>query len=377
MSTRPFIHDDFLLGTRTSRRLYHEFAAPEPILDYHCHLSPRDIAENRQFSNLFEIWLAGDHYKWRAMRANGVPERFCTGDAAPREKFQAWAETVPHTLRNPLYHWTHLELSRYFGIEELLDGASAERIWQRANEQLATLEFSVHGILKKFRVTALCTTDDPADDLGYHAAITQSGLPTKVLPAFRPDAALNVNRPEFFNAWLNRLSKADRTERNSGASEGHRAVEAGAGEPANPTGQSEISSLSDLLETLRRRADFFHARGCRLSDHGLERCYADPCTDAEAAAIFDAARSGTPATHQEHAHFASYLMFFLGQLYAERNWTMQLHLGALRNNNTRLFETVGPDTGFDSIADMPQAASLTAFLNRLDAEELSSAHHSV
>ena len=364
MSTRPFIHDDFLLGTRTARRLYHDFAAPEPIFDYHCHLSPRDIAENRQFANLFEIWLAGDHYKWRAMRANGVAERFCTGDGTPREKFQAWAETVPHTLRNPLYHWTHLELSRYFGIEELLDGASAERIWNRANEQLATPEFSVHGILKKFRVTALCTTDDPADDLGYHAAIAQSGLETKVLPAFRPDAALNVNRPAVFNSWLDRLAKADSMERNPAEAS---AVDAGVGESATPSEQSEIGSLSDLLEALRRRADFFHMRGCRLSDHGLERCYAEPCTDAEASAIFDSARNGKPASHQQHAQFASYMMFFLGQLYAERNWTMQLHLGALRNNNTRMFEMVGPDTGFDSIADTPQAAPLTAFLNRLDA----------
>ena len=195
MQPRAFIHDDFLLGTRTARRLYHEFAEPEPILDYHCHLSPRDIAENRQFKNLFEIWLEGDHYKWRAMRSNGVPERFCTGDATPLEKFKAWAATVPHTLRNPLYHWTHLELARYFGITDLLDESNAERIWAQANEQLATPEFSTQGILKKFRVTTLCTTDDPADDLAHHGAIHASGLGTRVLPAFRPDAALAVNRP--------------------------------------------------------------------------------------------------------------------------------------------------------------------------------------
>ena len=339
MNERTFIHEDFLLGTNSARRLYHEFAAPEPILDYHCHLSPRDIAENRQFKNLFEIWLEGDHYKWRAMRANGVPERFCTGDATPWEKFQAWAATVPQTLRNPLYHWTHLELSRYFGITELLDETSAARIWEQANEQLATPELSAHGILRKFRVSALCTTDDPADDLRHHEEIAASHLTTRVLPAFRPDAALAVHRPDFFNSWLARLEQA------SGV---------------------DIATLPDLLDALRRRRDFFHERGCRLSDHGLERCYAEPCAEAEASVIFHAARSGRAVSPSEHAKFASFVMLFLGRLYAERGWTMQLHLGALRNNNARMFRHLGPDTGFDGISDDPQAASLAAFLDRLD-----------
>lgn len=341
MQPRPFIHEDFLLATRTARRLYHEFAEPEPILDYHCHLSPRDIAENRQFKNLFEIWLEGDHYKWRAMRANGVPERFCTGDATPLEKFKAWAATVPHTLRNPLYHWTHIELARYFGITELLNEASAERIWAQANELLVTPEFSTQGLLRKFRVSTLCTTDDPADDLRHHEASAASGSPTRVLPAFRPDAALAVQRPEFFNGWLARLEQA------SGVA---------------------ITRLGDLLEALRARRDFFHERGCRLSDHGLERCSAEPCTEAEAAAIFDRVRSGQAASPAEHAQFASHLMHFLGRLYAERGWTMQLHLGALRNNNARRLRELGPDTGFDSIGDFPQASSLGAFLDRLDGE---------
>ena len=341
MNPRPFIHEDFLLGTRAARRLYHEFAEPEPILDYHCHLSPREIAENRQFKNLFEIWLEGDHYKWRAMRANGVPERFCTGDATPLEKFKAWAATVPHTLRNPLYHWTHLELARYFGITELLDESSAERIWARANEQLATPEFSAQGILEKFRVTALCTTDDPADGLEHHEKIARSGIAARVLPTFRPDAALAVNRPEFFNAWIARLEK---------------------------TADTSIASLTGLLDALRKRRDTFHAHGCRISDHGLERCHAEPCTDAEAAAIFDAARSGRAASPHEHAKFLSFVMLFLGRLYAERGWTMQLHLGALRNNNTRLLRALGPDTGFDSIGDFAQAAPLAAFLSRLDSD---------
>jgi glucuronate isomerase len=341
MNTQPFIHDEFLLGTRTASRLYHEFAAPEPILDFHCHLSPRDIAENRQFTNLFEIWLEGDHYKWRAMRSNGVPERFCTGDATPLAKFKAWAATVPYTLRNPLYHWTHIELSRYFGITELLDETNAERIWERANEKLATPEFSAQGILRKFRVAALCTTDDPADDLRHHDAIAMNGLATQVLPTFRPDSALAVNRPESWNRWLSRLEQASRTD---------------------------IASLAGLLDALRNRRDFFHERGCRLSDHGSERCYAEPCSDMEAAAIFDAARNGKPASPHDHAKFASFLMYFLGGLYAERGWTMQLHLGALRNNSTRLLRQIGPDTGFDSIGDFPQAAALGGFLNRLDGE---------
>jgi glucuronate isomerase len=335
----PFIHDDFLLSTPQARRLYHEFAAPEPIFDYHCHLSPKDIAENRQFRNLFEIWLEGDHYKWRAMRANGVAERFVTGDASPEEKFRAWAKTVPHTLRNPLFHWTHIELLRYFGISELLNEESAGRIWKQANEMLAQPEFSTQGIMQKFRVTTVCTTDDPTDDLRYHAALAKSDLKTQILPAFRPDAALNVHRPEALNAWLTRLEAA--------------------------SGQ-QILWFDHLLSALSSRLDYFHAAGCRLSDHGLERCYAAPCTDKEAAAIFDAARSGRAASHEQCERFASFVMLFLGREYARRGWTMQLHLGALRNNNARLLRELGPDTGFDSIGDFPQASALSAFLNQLD-----------
>src|ERR1044071_5384488 len=226
-----FIHDDFLLSTKASQRLYHEFAAPEPILDYHCHIPPKDIAENRQFKNLFEIWLEGDHYKWRAMRANGVSERYVTGDADPAEKFRAWATTVPHTLRNPLYHWTHLELKRYFDIDELLDEATAVRIWKKANERLAGPDLTVQGILKKFRVQTVCTTDDPVDDLKYHRAAAASGVATRVLPAFRPDKALAVDQPEMFNAWVDQLGRA-------------------AG--------GEIVSLAELLDALKARHEFFH-----------------------------------------------------------------------------------------------------------------------
>jgi len=336
-----FITEDFLLTNPAARRLYRDFAACEPILDYHCHLSPRDIAENRQFRNLFEIWLEGDHYKWRAMRANGVAERYCTGDASPFEKFRAWAATVPYTLRNPLYHWTHLELLRYFGIEELLDESSAARIWERANELLADDSLRPHGILRRFRVTALCTTDDPADDLLWHRAIRDSACPARVFPTFRPDRALRVHLPEEFNPWVARLAASS---------------------------QTEIVSLQNFLDALKRRHDDFHALGGRLSDHGLNHCYAEDCTEEEAAAIFDRARQGRAATAREIALFASYLMLFFGHLDAEKGWTKQLHLGAFRSVNTRRVREVGPDTGFDSIGDWPQARTLGAYLNRLEME---------
>jgi glucuronate isomerase len=337
----PFITEDFLLNNRTAKRLYHTFAEHEPILDYHCHLSPRDIAENRQFQNLTEIWLEGDHYKWRAMRANGVAERYCTGDAPPREKFLAWAETVPYTLRNPLYHWTHLELKRYFGIDDLLDESTAPRIWDQTKATLDTAELRAHGILHRFNVTHLCTTDDPAGDLACHKAIRASGLATRVYPAFRPDQALNVHLPDAFNPWVERLAASS---------------------------NMVIASLQDFTDALRRRHDDFHALGARLSDHGLSQCYANFCDEPTAAAIFDRARQGKPASPEEHAQFASYMMLFFGHLDAEKGWTKQLHLGAYRSANTRRLRQVGPDTGFDSIGDYPQVAALGAFLDRLEME---------
>ena len=334
-----FIHDDFLLTTAAARHLYHDYAAPEPILDYHCHLPPKDIAENRQFANLFEIWLEGDHYKWRAMRANGVAERYCTGDATPYEKFEAWARTVPHTLRNPLFHWTHLELKRYFGIDELLDETTARSIWDRANEQLAGDRLRVHGIFEQFHVRATCTTDDPTDDLRYHRQIAASGLPTKVFPTFRPDKALTVHLPEVFLPWVSKLAAAANVD---------------------------ITNYSRFLDALKSRHDFFHALGGRLSDHGLNHCYADFCSEAEAASIFDRARHGQAASPAEQQQFAANLMLFFGQLDAARGWTKQLHLGARRNNSTRLFRTIGPDAGFDSMGDWSQAEALGAYLDRLD-----------
>lgn len=337
----PFIHEDFLLSTKTARRLYHKYAEAEPIFDYHCHLPPADIAANRRFNNLFEIWLEGDHYKWRGMRSNGVAERFCTGDASPYEKFRAWAATVPHTLRNPLYHWTHLELKRYFGISDLLDEKSADRVWKKANEKLATPALTAQGILKKFKVKVVCTTDDPTDNLEHHRTFAALGHPTRMLPAFRPDKALTVNDPSRFNQWVEKLSQAANVD---------------------------INGFPAFLEALRKRHDYFHSQGSRLSDHGMNHCFADFCDDNTARGIFDKARRGEAVSSQEYSQFATYMMLFFGHLDASKGWTKQLHLGAMRNNNTRLLQQLGPDTGFDSIGDYPQCSALAAYLDRLDQE---------
>ncbi len=337
---RSFIHDDFLLTSKPARDLYHGYAKNEPIFDYHCHLSPQLILENHGFADLAELWLGGDHYKWRAMRANGVNERFCTGDATPREKFQAWAETVPHTLRNPLYHWTHLELKRYFGVDELLDGKSAERIWKKANTQLPKLR--THDLLGKSKVAVVCTTDDPADSLDLHKKIAALGLKTRVYPAYRPDKALNVGDPKAFNPWVEKLGNA---------------------------AHATIKSFDDLLSALKRRHDEFHAVGGRLSDHGLECALSEPCTHAQAKMVFDAARGGRAATPEEAARYGSYLMLEFGKWDAARGWTKQLHLGAMRNNSSRLLGKLGPDTGLDSIGDLPQARALSRYLDTLDATD--------
>ncbi|HET9803974.1 MAG TPA: glucuronate isomerase [Candidatus Acidoferrum sp.] len=334
-----FIHEDFLLHSKTARKLYHDYAEPEPILDYHSHLSAQDIATNRKFANLFEIWLAGDHYKWRAMRANGIAERFCTGDAAPYEKFLAWARTVPFTLRNPLYHWTHFELKRYFGISDLLSEQNAKLIWDRANSLLQTDGLSTQGILRKFTVRAVCTSDDPCDDLSFHNQINKHSLGFRVYPTFRPDKALRVDDSEVFLPWLNRL-----------------------GEAAN----TDISTFNGFLEALTKRHDAFHAVGCRLSDHGLNRCYANPCNEARASAIYDFARTSKAVARPDQEQFASFLMVFFGRLDAGKGWTKQLHLGALRNTSSRGLEALGPDTGFDSTGDWPQATALCSYLDLLD-----------
>jgi len=337
-----FIHDDFLLNNEPARRLYHEYAASEPILDYHNHLPPAEIAGNRQFANLGEIWLEGDHYKWRAMRANGEAEARVTGDASAKEKFLAWARTVPHTLGNPLYHWTHLELSRHFGIDTLLNEETAEEIWETANAKLAQPELSVHGILKQFDVRALCTTDDPTESLDQHKAIAALGISTKVYPTFRPDKAWSVDQPEFFNAWADKLA---------GAADG------------------DTSTLAGFLAALEKRVEDFHAIGSRLSDHSFPYCFDDFPSTTEAARIFDAARAGRAASPAEQRQFGAHVMEHLGKLYAAKGWAMQLHIGPLRSNNTRLLKSLGPDIGCDSIGDWKQAAPLSAFLDRLDRDE--------
>jgi glucuronate isomerase len=336
-----YIHEDFLLHSEAARRLYHGYAAREPILDYHSHLPAADIAQDRTFHNLSELWLEGDHYKWRAMRANGIPERLCTGDAPPHEKFLAWARTIPFTLRNPLYQWTHLELKRYFGIGGLLDETTAKWIWDRANSHLQEPEFSAQGILQKFDVRALCTSDDPCDDLEHHRALAGSGATCAVYPTFRPDKALSVDVPGKFNVWVERLGRA-----------------------AN----RDIGSFQAFLSALKQRHDFFHANGARLSDHGLPYCFATICAEAEAESIFSAARKGAAAAPDEHERFASFMMLFFGRLDAEKGWTKQLHLGALRAVNSRALGELGPDTGFDTIGDDSQAVSLCAYLDALDRE---------
>lgn len=338
---KPFLPENFLLSTPTSEKLYFEVAQPLPIFDYHCHIPPADIAGNRRFENLTQIWLAegryGDHYKWRAMRANGVPERFITGDASDYDKFLAFARTVPFTVRNPLYHWTHLELRRYFGITELLNEESAPRIWAQANERLQDL--TVHRILEKFRVSVICTTDDPTDDLAPHQAIRSSGLPTRVYPAFRPDKVFAVDQGDAFRAWVERLEKVS----------GHSA-----------------SELAGLLDALRARHGFFGSLGAKLSDHGIPFTYSEPCDEVEAATIYSWVRTGVTPSEAEAMKFRSFMLRFFAELDAGAGWTKQLHLGALRNTNRRRLAEFGPDTGYDSIGDWPQAEPLARFLDQLE-----------
>jgi glucuronate isomerase len=334
---KEFIHDDFLLQSGAARELYHGYAKGEPIYDYHCHVPQAQIDANHQFADLAEIWLGGDHYKWRAMRANGVDERFCTGDAPPREKFDAWVATVPRAVGNPLYQWSHLELKRYFGIGDLISKATADSIWTRANAQLPSLR--VRDILAANNVALICTTDDPADSLETHERIRASGLRTRVYPAFRPDQAMGVDNPAAFNPWVDRLAGAARTA---------------------------VHSLDDLLAALHRRHDDFHNFGARLSDHGMETALAEPCTPGEAASIFKAARGGRAASPADTAKFGSFLMLEFGRWDARRGWTKQLHLGALRNASTRSLRRLGPNTGFDSIGDFPQMRALGRYLDALD-----------
>ncbi|SDX54047.1 glucuronate isomerase [Hymenobacter psychrophilus] len=339
----PFLGPDFLLYSEPARRLYHEYAAAMPIIDYHCHLPPDQLAQNRQFENLTQLWLAGDHYKWRALRANGVAEHFITGAATDWEKFEKWAQTVPYTLRNPLYHWTHLELQRYFGITELLTPGSARRIWEACNEQLQAPECSARGLLRRMQVEVVCTTDDPADSLEHHRALAAADpAGPRMLPTFRPDKALAVEDPATYNAYLDRLAAA-----------------AGL----------DIRTYQDLEAALRNRHDYFAHLGGRLSDHGLSHLYADDYTPEQVTAAFAKVRGGAALSLAETGQFKSGLLVFLGRLNWEKGWTQQFHVGALRNNSTRLLRRVGPDAGGDSIGDYRQGLALARYLDRLDAPD--------
>jgi glucuronate isomerase len=338
-----FITENFLLSCPEAIRLYHDFAAAQPIVDYHCHLPQGEIARDRRFANLTQIWLNGDHYKWRALRANGVDERYITGNATDREKFQKWAETVPMTLRNPLYHWTHLELKRPFGIgDRLLNPDSAESIWSDCAVLLARPEFSCRGIMRQMNVRLVCTTDDPVDSLAdHHAIAADTSFPIRVLPTFRPDKGMAVENPAAFNAWVDKLAAAANVH---------------------------IAHYDAYLAALNKRHDDFHASGGRLSDHGLETAYADDYTESEIKAIFAKIRAGNALDAGEISKFKSALLYEFGVMDHARNWTQQFHFGALRNTNSRLLGALGPDTGFDSIGDFEIGRPLGKFLNRLDRE---------
>jgi glucuronate isomerase len=334
--------ENFLLHTETAQKLYHEHAAKMPIFDYHCHINPKDIAEDRRFNTITEIWLAGDHYKWRGMRTNGVDEKYCTGDASDWEKFEKWAETVPQTLRNPLFHWTHLELKKFFGINEVLSPKNAREIYDACNAKLQTPEYSCRGIIRMANVHTICTTDDPVDSLEYHRQIKASGFEVAVLPAWRPDKAMMVESPISYNQYVNQLATVS---------------------------EMEIKTFDDLMVALNKRHRFFHENGCRLSDHGLDTAFADDYTADEIDAYFLKVRAGYRLTTREIMKFKSCMLYEFGRMDHSRGWAQQFHIGALRNNNTRLFNNLGPDTGFDSIGDKPVAEPLSKLLNRLDTED--------
>ena len=336
---KSFLDQNFLLSNKTAEKLFHEYAVSMPLIDYHCHLSPEQIANNIQFKNLTDAWLAGDHYKWRALRTNGADEAYCTGNKSDEEKFMKWAETVPYTMRNPLYHWTHLELQRYFDIHEVLNPSSAKKIYDQASAQLQTPAYSTQGLIKKMNVRVICTTDDPIDSLEYHQQIAASGFEVKVFPAFRPDKAMEVSQAEIFASYINKLEKASNTT---------------------------INKYDDYLAALKNRHDFFASNGCNVSDHGLEEIYAEDFTSAEINSIFDKVRAGIEVSLLEQRKFKSCMLLQFAEWDWEKGWIQQYHLGALRNNNSRMLKLLGPDTGWDSIGDFSQATALSKFLNNLD-----------
>lgn len=339
---KKFLDENFLLQTPTAQKLYHGFAKDMPIIDYHCHLPPDQIANDINFNNITHAWLYGDHYKWRAMRANGVNEKYITGDATDAEKFQKWAETVPYTLRNPLYHWTHLELQRYFDIDAILSGNNAKEIYDATSAKLQTKEYSIQGLIKKMNVKVICTTDDPIDNLEYHQKIVADGAVAKILPAFRPDKAMNADDVAGLNAYIDKVGEVTNTA---------------------------INSLDAYLSALKQRHDYFAANGCSVSDHGLEQIYAEDYTDAEVATIFEKIRANKELSYTEVLKFKSAMLYQFAIWDHARGWVQQYHLGALRNNNARMLRQLGPDTGWDSIGDFSQARMLSKFLNRLDSTD--------
>lgn len=338
---KQFLDEHFLLNNKTAQELYHGYAKHMPIIDYHCHLSPQQIAEDKQFKSLTEVWLYGDHYKWRAMRTNGVEEKFCTGDAVDREKFKQWAATVPYTMRNPLYHWTHLELQRYFGVKEILNEKTADAIYDQCTALLQTKEYTVRNLLRKMNVALVCTTDDPVDSLEHHAKIKTDGFEIPILPAFRPDQAMNVAEAIKFNSYIRQLEAV--------------------------TGIS-VSSFDDFLYALQNRHDYFAAAGCNVSDHGLEEIYAEDFTGSEINSIFNKIHSGKQLNESEQRKFKSAMLVHFAEWDWEKGWVQQFHLGALRNNNSRMLQQLGPDTGWDSIGDFAQGRPLASFLNKLDGD---------
>lgn len=335
---KTFITEDFLLSNETAKKLYHDHAAKMPIFDYHCHIPPQQIADDIKFENMTHIWLYGDHYKWRAMRTNGVDERYCTGDASDWEKFEKWAQTVPHCLRNPLYHWTHLELKTPFGIDELLDFDSSHRIYEKCNEMLSQDDFSCRNLIRKANVKFVGTTDDPTDSLEHHK-LADDGFEVKVCPSFRPDKGMAVEDAKTFNEWVDKLAQV------SGV---------------------DIKDFNSYMDAISARHKYFHENGCRLSDHGIETAYAEDYTQGEIDKIFDKVRSGNELVDIEILKFKSAMLYEFGFLDAEAGWVQQYHLGALRSNNARMFKALGPDTGFDSIGDFEIARPLSKMLDRLD-----------
>lgn len=338
---KQFLDENFLLNNKTAQELYHGYAKHMPVIDYHCHLSPQQIAEDKQFKNITEAWLYGDHYKWRAMRTNGVEEKFCTGNAGDREKFQQWAGTVPYTLRNPLYHWTHLELQRYFGVKEMLNEKNADAVYDQCTALLQTKDFTVRNLLRKMNVAIVCTTDDPVDSLEHHARLKADGFEIPILPAFRPDQAMNVADADRFNHYISQLEAV--------------------------TGIS-VSSFDDFLYALQNRHDYFAAAGCNVSDHGLEEIYAEDFTGSEINSIFNKIHSGKQLNESEQRKFKSAMLVHFAEWDWEKGWVQQFHLGALRNNNSRMLQQLGPDTGWDSIGDFSQGRPLASFLNKLDSD---------